>query len=443
MDTKSITNGEMERFSISVDNIPGTESAVLFSPMASDVFREQGEISPLTISDRVTIMPWGGDNLMPYNIIDRVERDETLQTCMKFATETLYGSGLSYTPASESVNPNHLAAAEEFCQRNNLSAYFLGVAYDFRYFGMAVSVIILSKDQREIVSIRRKPACYCRFAPADPSGRIREIHFTNWRVTAPLLEERIESIPLLDEYDPLGDLQTRMASGDRGRKFAVVSRIPTVDSTYYPIPHYASLFRSGWYDIKQLIGVAKKAKLRNAAPIKYHIQISDKYWQTEFRERGLTSPEKQRAFMVRMKNEMIEFLTSAENSGKVLFSSYYVTPDGHENKDVLITKIDTVAQGGDWKTEIQEAVNMICFTMGVHSNLVGSVPGSSQVNNSGSDKRELYTIAQATQKPYRDILFEVHRLIIDYNGWEGMRPVCPFIQLTTLDEHADARQVTL
>lgn len=42
-------------------------------------------------------------------------------------------------------------------------------------------------------------------------------------------------------------------------------------------------------------------------------------------------------------------------------------------------------------------MNMMCFTMRVHSNLVGSVPGKSQTNNSGSDKRELYTIAQALQ----------------------------------------------
>jgi hypothetical protein len=36
--------------------------------------------------------------------------------------------------------------------------------------------------------------------------------------------------------------------------------------------------------------------------------------------------------------------------------------------------------------------------MRVHSNLVGSVPGKSQTNNSGSDKREHYTITQALQK---------------------------------------------
>ena len=85
-------------------------------------------------------------------------------------------------------------------------------------------------------------------------------------------------------------------------------------------------------------------------------------------------------------------------------------------------------EGGDWESDIAEAVNMECFTMRVHSNLVGSVPGKAQTNNSGSDKRELFTIAQALQKPYRDILFGVHKLIIAF---------------TTLDEHTDAKEVTV
>ena len=86
---------------------------------------------------------------------------------------------------------------------------------------------------------------------------------------------------------------------------------------------------------------------------------------------------------------------------------------------------------------------MMCFTMRVHSNLVGSVPGKTQTNNSGSDKRELYTIAQALQKPYHDLFFNVHRLIIRFNKWDDVVPTCPFIQLTTLDENTDAKQVSV
>lgn len=50
-----------------------------------------------------------------------------------------------------------------------------------------------------------------------------------------------------------------------------------------------------------LISMAKEAKLKNTAPIKYHIEVSTKYW-----------------------GRIIEFLTGAENAGKALFSTFYI-----------------------------------------------------------------------------------------------------------------------
>ena len=177
--------------------------------------------------------------------------------------------------------------------------------------------------------------------------------------------------------------------------------------------------------------------------IKYHIEVGAKYWESIFRAEGITDRRKQQERILREKQQILDFLTGAENSGKAWFSTFYVTPDGKEQHDVVINKIDDSKEGGDWETDIQEAINMICFTMRVHSNLVGSVPGKAQSNNSGSDKRELYTIAQALQKPYHDLLFTVHRIIIRFNGWQGVHVDVPFIQLTTLDEHQDAKQVKL
>ena len=77
------------------------------------------------------------------------------------------------------------------------------------------------------------------------------------------------------------------------------------------------------------------------------------------------------------------------------------------------------------------------------ANLVGSVPGKTQTDNSGSDKRELYTIAQDLQKPYHDLLYVVHNIIIRFNHWDGCTVNVPFVQLTTLNEHRDAKEVTL
>ena len=424
----------------SVEDLPGFNARAAFTVNSQSVFKEDVDIVPTIVDDRLSYMPWGGDNQMPFDILSLVEKDETLATCQIFNAEVCYGSGLQYDTCVASASVKN--EVEDFLLDNDLPAYFLGVSQDFKHFGFAVSVLILNEDGTKVVRLLRKEACYCRFAPADASGKIPSVLYANWRKCISSRKD-IEIIDLLDPASPWRDLQDKLAKKSKIRKFAIVSRIPTVDSTYYPIPYYAALFKGKWYNIKQLIGIAKEAKLKNSAPIKYHIEVGAKYWESIFRAEGITDRRKQQERIVREKQTILDFLTGAENSGKAWFSTFYVTPDGKEQHDVVINKIDDSKEGGDWETDIQEAINMICFTMRVHSNLVGSVPGKAQSNNSGSDKRELYTIAQALQKPYHDLLFTVHRIIIRFNAWQGVHPEIPFIQLTTLDEHTDAKQVKL
>ena len=174
-------------------------------------------------------------------------------------------------------------------------------------------------------------------------------------------------IELLNPQSPFTDFQNR---GKKIKKFAVVCRIPTLDNTYYPIPYYAVLFKEKWFNVKQFIGIGKEAKFRNSAPIKYHIEIANPFLNNIFKVESITDCVKQH--------------------------------------DVVINKIETDKEGRYWAADTAEAINMMYFTMFVHSNLVGSVPGKSQTNNSGSDKRELYTIAQALQKTYHDLLFSLY-----------------------------------
>lgn len=211
----------------------------------------------------IKYMPWGADNQMPYNIIDLIERDETLATCQIFNAEICYGSGLVYDTSETTAAVAD--SVEDFLLDNDLASYFLGVCQDFKHFGFAVSVIILNAEGTKVVRLLRKEACYCRFAVADKSGRIPQILYANWRKFIPN-ENEVEVIELLDPSCPWRDLQDRLAKRTKCRKFAVLTRVPTTDSTYYPIPHYGSLFRGKWYNIKQLIGIAKESKLKTRLP---------------------------------------------------------------------------------------------------------------------------------------------------------------------------------
>ena len=136
------------------------------------------------------------------------------------------------------------------------------------------------------------------------------------------------------------------------------------------------------------------------------------------------------------------FLSGIENSGKTLYSGYYVDPDGTEVRMVKIDVIDTTKEGGDWSEDIQEAANMLCYADNIHPNLVGATPGKGQQNNSGSDKRELFTLKQALETAYHDIMLLPLETVAAFNDWDVDIQI-PMITLTTLDQHKDAQQVTV
>ena len=85
---------------------------------------------------------------------------------------------------------------------------------------------------------------------------------------------------------------------------------------------------------------------------------------------------------------------------------------------------------------------MLCYGDNVHPNLAGANPGKSQMNNSGSDKRELFTMKQSLETLTHDLMMVAHNTFIFFNKWQDLvYPEVPIIQLTTLDEHKDMEEV--
>ena len=165
---KQNKNREIISFS-SVEQMPENRGSVLFINDSSKVFKDDVDISPITLPDGTKYMPWGGDNLMPYNILDMIEKDETLSTCQMFNAEVCYGSGLVYNTVNCSAPVKE--EVEDFLLTNSLPSYFLGVCQDFKHFGWCVSVIILDNEGKRIVRLYRKEVCYCRFSPSRSKAR--------------------------------------------------------------------------------------------------------------------------------------------------------------------------------------------------------------------------------------------------------------------------------
>ena len=149
--------------------MPEAKGSVAFITDSAKVFKDDIDIAPITLSDGTQYMPWGGDNMMPYNILSMIEKDETLATCQMFNAEVCYGSGLVYN--TDGCASSVKEEVEDFLLTNSLPSYFLGVCQDFKHFGWCVSVIILDNEGKRIVRLFRKEVCYCRFSPSRSKAR--------------------------------------------------------------------------------------------------------------------------------------------------------------------------------------------------------------------------------------------------------------------------------
>jgi len=421
---------------------------------SSIVFDEDGaaiDSKPVPGYEGLKYIPFGSSDTLPFDLIRNIGSDEVLSQNLFFNILTAYGSGLRYVDP-ETKEPSSDRDIRSFMLHNSMNEFFLEQCTDMKFYFFAVAVIILDRAGKEIVQIRHKDACYCRFEKADRKGRINHVFYANWRKPGSLSRKDVEVITLLNEKDPLGHMEVLLgkAPGVDGvtrerttdRKFAIVMRFPTPGQRYYPTPYYTSLFRGDWFDIKRLIGKGKKAKIRNHASVRYQVEIHRDYWSSLVEERGLVDPEDIKAMQVEEKRKIRDFVTGVENSGKVWITGYYIDSYGKEQRMVRINVVDSGKEGGDWSEDIQEAANTVCYGTNIHPNLVGATPGKSQSNNSGSDKRELFTLKQSLETAFHDMLLKVHEVIIHFNGWQDkVVPQVPIVLLTTLDKNTDAKKV--
>lgn len=52
----------------SIEQLPNINAAAAFMPDSSQVFKDDTEIVPITLTDTLQYVPWGADNMMPYHV---------------------------------------------------------------------------------------------------------------------------------------------------------------------------------------------------------------------------------------------------------------------------------------------------------------------------------------------------------------------------------------
>ncbi len=447
-----------ERYFFDIERVNNVTTTAV-TAVAAFSSPEKNSIMKVKADDGNTyeVVAWGDDNQLPYQLKEMVEKNSVLSQDKFFNVLTCYGRGLEYmdvaTRGEKTPLPTSDKEVRRFFMRNNMKRFFAEQVTDLKYYFFCVCVVITNRERSEIVRLVHKDACHVRFQKPDEMGRSKHILFADWKDDDN--PEHVEAIPLLDEYDPMGDLfaRTGKEKDELGffkksplshTKFAIVCKIPTVGSSCYPIPYWSATLRDGWYDIYGLLTAAKKAKIKNGQNIRYHVEINTQFWENRARERGIPlNTEK----FVAMKDEFItklrDYLGGSNNSDKLLWSEFDALLDGKERHNIKVNVVDTSKAGNEYNDDVAEASNVLAYSDNVHPNLAGATPGKSQMNNSGSDKRELFTMKQALETLPHDMMMTVHNTVILFNDWQDkVYPDVPMIILTTLDKNTDAKQVT-
>jgi hypothetical protein len=422
--------------------------AILAMRPSSEMFKEPDK--PLEIGN-YKIVPWGENNNLPAEIIEKIEKSEIVSANLELNVLTGYGTGIK--PMRRIIENRKLVGYEEvyddqkvleFFENNDIPGYFLEQLTDLRAFYNVFPEIILSNDKKSIVTLRSKEAAFSRWGVMDKTlGRITKHYYSGKWGDNPN-KDNITVTHVLDRFNPMASLEELKARVKEPR-FILPINFPTPGRSYYQWAYWWSIFQSGWYDFSIMIPEVKKALLKNNLAVRFIIYLSPKYFKTIFLNEGIDESDKE-AVEARVKQEhqmFNDFLTSPENAGKGIVTMkemLHSATGAKEEKYLEIVEVPTSAKGGEFIQDSSEVSSIISYAMGVDMEM----PGKNSGTMSGTDKRERFMIRQALVKPYRDRLLRPLTLIRNFNKWDqNIVFAVPDIEFPTLDKNKSGKEETI
>lgn len=371
-------------------------------------------------------LPWGDENDFPQKVIGDVRKDPEIGTLLNKQARLLYSSGLSwgipeikdgvkiYNPLTAEEN----LVVKEFNRRTNINRYISEAATDLTWFYNAFPEIILEGSGKKIIQICCQPAEDCRFGTQNKSTGLIDTCYINAQWPDGKIDDPYtKKIPVLDSYyDPAAQLRENL----RGLNYIYPISVATPGNKFYQLADWNSIRESGWLEVSQEIPRFKKAMLKNQMHLKYHIQISQMYWELKFP--GFEKlGQKEKNVKMREELESIQStLVGAQNAGKSIRSIIHQDFNSGPAKEyelVKITPIDDKIPDGKYLEDGKDASTYKMSAIGLHPALIGTLPNNGMAG-AGSNIREAYNLHMFMAKPMQDLILEpLNNLVIPFNGW--------------------------
>lgn len=417
---------------------------------SSNEFHMDHDLDPEVFGD-YKIAPWGPDNLLPQNLLKKVEKGDIVGANLRFNRDVAFGLGPRLVRAVKRDEygrvlewaPVESGPEFDWFDANDIPLYVQQQLTDITYFYNSFPEIIFSDDYKSIRAIRHKEAAFSRWGVCNSKGDINYHYYADWSKN--IGQKDITRTLVLDEFDTMRDLQIKAAKR-KDKRFIFPVYMPSPGKPYYSMPEWYSIFRSGWYDHSVMVPELKKAILKNQLGVKFIIYISPEYFDNICKMEGIDKNDR-KAYQERIEKEkkaFNDFLTGEKNTNKAIMAMKQRVPTASgttESKWIEIVPIDNKIAGGEYIDDTESTANIICYAMGVHSSLIGATPGKSSSTLGGTQARELYLMKQACMKPIVDRVMRPLRIIKQFNKWDNDIYIqLPEYIFTTLDQNKSGKQ---
>lgn len=473
----------------------GAKATVFFSESksAGDAFAPSGRLATVPVIRRlqnaIGVAYWGEDNRFPQNIEHQMSYCGIGKSALDFKARALYGNGIipgKITGYDEKTKEEIFQPLDrikykvvyEFIERPSFLRWFLEHSIDWSYFSNCYPEGIFSKNAKLITDLKHQESCDSRYKQMNDDGKIDTVFLSKmWgaakdqyaqfdpkKAIPGLLENPpvmfevdnkfVKPVDCMDIYDSLNSL-TAIADKQLGKGLgAYKSCIMPVNyyspnKTYYQVPSWDGARLGGWVEIASKIPAMLKRMYEKAFSIKYHIEISESYFEKKFTFEiwDKKSPEAKKAEHVKLLREMDEFLSGDQNAYKTFISFYDVDPVTLKPfGNVIITEIENKSSIDKDLLISNNAGLQVLIAMQVPLPLFssGMTGAGGQGAGSGSDIREGFLVYNSLLKQERRVLLEPLYNVAAFNRevggqeeWEsGIQFRILDTVLTTLDTGA-------
>ncbi|RNI27667.1 hypothetical protein EFA69_16240 [Rufibacter immobilis] len=439
--------GSGTAFISSLNAIVTTHSTIAHNP-----YTPQDENAKKNAIDK-KIAKWGKNNLFPQEVMRDIDKNPELSATIYWKSNAIISGGLVYGHVDIDANGNERLvreidpAVEEWNQSTNIDRYLRESSLEFYKFWNVWPTIMMNKGYDYISSLYCQESAFSRWGVQNEDGVIEEAYFNaQWEKNPRISAKTTKQIPVIDPY-----FQAVEQLKEEAKKRQVAEWIYPIAGTssgytYYQVAPWNSIRNSAWLEVANAIPVFKAALMKNAITVKYHIKVPDYFWSWKYPE-WETKPEEEKTKLQKKEYQRFtEFLTSAENAGKTIFTVFKTTAEGTEWAGWKIEEISDKTKDGAYLEDSQEASSHIFFSQGVDPTLIGRTPGKGLGAGSGSDKRVAYNIWIANSKPEMDLLLEPVDFCYRFNGFKSKVTGRPYklwfknYWITSLDQGKETQQ---